>query len=141
MTTPRDPETPSTSNPGTVRGYVLIAYGLFLIGMLTGVLLNLVGPWGLVLNLSAVAGVGVLLMAREASRGTVYESHSSWLVRTFVITLCGFLVAVVLAGYETTNALASLLFLLVGLYYIFRVFKGFRVFMQARPMTSPRGWI
>lgn len=127
---------PTTS----VRGYVLIAYGLFLVAMWTGFALSF-GSGGLVLNVLGLIAVGILMTAGKILVGTIYESHGTWLKRTFVLTLAGFVVGIALLSFDLTFLLGNVLVMGMGLYYIYRVFKGFRAFSQARPIENPRGWI
>ena len=75
-------------------------------------------------------------MKRDEVAGTFVESHMTWLIRTFWMTVVlgavGYILALLLIGY--------LILFAVGVWYIFRVVKGFVAFYDNRPMARPESF-
>jgi uncharacterized membrane protein len=76
---------------------------------------------------AAIAGVIYAYIKRDDVAGSFAESHMTWLIRTFWLTLAfgvvGMVLALVLVGFLVLFA--------VGVWYIFRVVKGFVLFYEA----------
>ncbi len=81
----------------------------------------------------AIAGVIYAHTKREEVAGSFAESHMTWLIRTFwltiVFSLVGFVLALFLIGF--------LILFVVGVWYVFRVVKGFVVFYEGKPIADP----
>ncbi|WP_051013952.1 DUF4870 family protein [Pararhodospirillum photometricum] len=132
--------TPSASS-ATQRGYIMIAYALFAVGMMTGLAMMLGGRGGIFLDLFAAAGAFLVYRNRADFIGSIYESHATWLVRTFVLTLIGLGAGFVAFSFTISRDFGGLVLLVVGLYYIYRVFKGFRTFARARKIADPLAFV
>ena len=69
--------------------------------------------------------------------GTYIESHMTFLIRTFwlavLFSIIGFVLAIVAIGF--------LILFVVGVWYIFRIVKGFVVFNDGQPLADPEGWL
>ncbi len=82
---------------------------------------------------AAIAGVIYAHVKREEVAGSFAESHMVWLIRTFWLTLVfgviGCVLALVLVGF--------LILFAVGVWYIFRVVKGFVMFYEAKAIADP----
>lgn len=85
-------------------------------------------------------GIGAVIFAhykRPHVAGTYIESHMTFLIRTFWLTvlfsIIGFVLAIVAIGF--------LILFVVGVWYIFRIVKGFVVFNDGQPLADPEGWL
>ncbi len=106
----------------TPRTVAMIVYSLFVMSFL--------------LALLAVIGVVIAYLKRRDADGTAYESHMTWLIRTFWGAVIGGAVAYGVMyfagptiGYVATGV--------VGLWYILRVATGFAILFKHRPLTDP----
>ncbi|OHX20857.1 DUF4870 family protein [Chromobacterium sphagni] len=97
----------------TLAVYILQAVSLF------------VGVTGLV-------GVIINYVKRDDVRGTFYESHFEWQIKTFWLWLLGTVVGaalcLILVGYLVLFAL--------WIWYIYRIVRGFLNFNDRRPMPQ-----
>jgi len=82
----------------------------------------------------AIAGVGYAHFKREDVAGSFVESHLTWLIRTFWLTVVFGLIGCVLA----LVAIGFVILFVVGVWYIFRIVKGFVVFTDGQPMADPQ---
>ncbi len=84
------------------------------------------------LGLTSIAGVIVNYLKRDEVRGTFLESHFDWQIKTFWFTLAGgiigFLLTFILIGFP--------ILLLVGLWYIYRVVKGWLAFNDGNALDD-----
>lgn len=96
-----------------------IAYGLYAAAII-------VSP-------AAIAGVIYAYLARRDVHGSYLEGHLTWLIRTFWMSLLLGLVGVLL----TLIFVGWLLLLAIGLWYIYRVVKGFVLFNDGREIEDP----
>ena len=83
--------------------------------------------WGV----TAVVGVIVNYVKRDDAKGTVYESHFDWQIRTF---WWGLLWAVI--GFVTAFILVGFVVLFVNFVWcIYRIVKGFLNWNDVKPMV------
>ena len=82
--------------------------------------------WGI----TAIVGVIINYVKREDARGTVYESHFDWQIRTFWWALAwlavGFVLAFVLVGF--------LVLFIAWIWMIYRVVKGWLKLIDGKPV-------
>ncbi len=82
--------------------------------------------WGL----PAVVALIINLVKREDARGTVYESHFDWQIRTFwwglLWAVLGVVLAVVLVGFVVMTA--------AWIWMIYRVVKGWLKLTEGQPV-------
>ena len=99
------------------RRLTLVIYGLYVFSWLFGV--------------TALIGVIVAHVKRDDARGTVYESHLTWLIRTFWLgllwTVLGFLTLVLVIG--------GFILAGVGIWLIYRVVKGWLYWNDRKPLA------
>ena len=76
-----------TRNDAALRGVMLIAYALFVVAIFNGA--------------TAIAGVVLVYLQRDAARGTIWESHCRNLTHVFWISLValGLITAIVLGSF------------------------------------------
>lgn len=127
--------------PGLVN-YTHLIYGLHSLSVLIGILgsATLVGSFvGGVPSIIAV----ILNYARRADvRGTWLESHFSWQIRTFWFALAWAvgvsLVSIVLLPLLGLGIATWILgFLVVGVWIVYRVARGWLALKDGRPMPMP----
>lgn len=107
----------------SLKNYLLAIYIMYIVGLFTGIF--------------AVVGVVLAYVKREDFRGTVYESHAVYLIRTFWIALLSGFISVLLM----LVLIGFLLICLVAVWYIVRLVKGSVLFLDGKPVENPRSWL
>jgi uncharacterized membrane protein len=111
--------------PGTPKSPEELA-GLKNIAMVVYILQALSFLWGL----TAVVGVIVNYVKREDARGTVYESHFEWQIRTFwwglLWAVIGIVLAIALVGFAVM--------FVAWIWTIYRVVKGWLKLTEGKPV-------
>jgi uncharacterized membrane protein len=101
----------------------LIVWGLYIAAFFTGI--------------TIIIGVIVAYVKRGELAGTPFESHMTSAIRTFWISLIGYLISavlmLVLIGFVTMT--------LVGIWHLFRVIRGIVKALDDRPIDNPEGWL
>lgn len=93
---------------------------------------------GLLLSAGLLSVVALIInyVKRDDARGTIYESHMTWMIRTFWWTvfwvIVSFLPFMLLA--VVTFGLLSFLFVIPLLWYLYRMIKGLLRLLDGRPM-------
>jgi uncharacterized membrane protein len=109
--TPRTPEELEGLKTTTMVVYVLQALSFL---------------WGV----TAIVGVVINYIKREDARGTVYESHFDWQIRTFwwglLWGVIGLLLAIVLVGF--------VVMFVAWIWMIYRVVKGWLKLTEGKPV-------
>lgn len=120
-----------TAEPGDARLFALVSYGLFLAALVTG--------------FTAVVGVVLVYIKRADTRGTIWESHFTNLIRLFWLGLAVFAVWLVLViggvigvangiEHDTIPPLAALFpvaWLLSLVYLVWYVYRAARGLLRA----------
>ena len=83
---------------------------------------------------AAIAGVIYAHIKRDDVDGSFVASHITWLIRTFWLTLLFGLIGLVLALF----VIGFVILFAVGVWYIFRVVKGFVIFADGKPIADPQ---
>ena len=95
---------------------------------------------GLLLSagLFSVVALIVNYIKRDSARGTIYESHMNWMIRTFWWTLFWMIVIAIPAALLTmvTFGLLSFLFVLPGVWFLYRMIKGILRLNDGLPMPA-----
>lgn len=92
---------------------------------------------GVIFGLFSVAGVIVAYIKRGDVSGTIMESHFTWLIRTFWITLIGGIVGIVLLFIF----IGWIVLIAVGVWYIWRVAKGWLKLNDGEALPDPQAWV
>lgn len=100
-----------------LRTLTLVVYGLQALSLFIGV--------------SAIVGIIINYVKRDEARGTFWESHFNWQIRSFWWALIGTLLSVPLTlllglGFVTGFA--------VWVWYVYRIVRGFLAFNDKRPL-------
>jgi uncharacterized membrane protein len=112
--------TESGINPKT---WTLIVWGLTITGYFTG-------------GVTTIVGVIIAYLKRDELAGTPFESHMTSAIRTFWISLIGFLIGWVLV-------LAIIGFAIIAVVFVWHLFRTVRGLIRAiddRPIEKPLGW-
>jgi uncharacterized membrane protein len=114
---------PTTDNGTEARTWALIVWGLYIAAFFTGI--------------TAIIGVIIAYVKRGELAGTPYESHMTSAIRTFWISLIGYIISavlmLVLIGFLTMT--------IVGIWHLFRVIRGMIKALDNRPIDNPEGWL
>lgn len=86
----------------------------------------------LVVGVTSIAGLILNYLKRDEVKGTYLESHFAWQIKTFWFALLGvilgWLLAIVLIGFLILGA--------VGLWYIYRIVKGWLAFNDGKELSN-----
>ena len=106
------------------KKYLLVTYIIFAVGLFTG-------------GLVSIAGLVMAYLKRSDYINSIYESHLTYLIRTFWIGLLyGFISFIlVLVG------IGVILGILTTIWYVIRVVKGFVTFYDDKPIEKPQTWL
>lgn len=105
------------------RTYIMAVYALYALSVLTG-------------GLAAIVGVIIAYVKRDEMRGTIYENHISYLIKTFWVGLIGGFI-----GWLTMIiGIGLVILLVVCIWFIYRVVAGFVKFYDGKTV-SPDGWL
>ena len=109
-----DPKTPEQL--ASLRQLTLVVYVLYALAWMNGI--------------TGVIAVFINYIKREDARGTVYESHFTWQIRTFwwVLLWC------VVGGSTFWFGVGFLVLAGAGLWYLYRLVKGFLNWSDNKPM-------
>ena len=83
-------------------------------------------------GITAFAGVIINYLKRDDVRGTYLASHFDWQIKTFWFTLLGSIIGILLLPV----GVGGLVLLLVSLWFIYRIIKGWLVFNDGREIAS-----
>lgn len=78
----------------------------------------------------------VAYLKRGEAKGTIYESHFTYAIRTFWLGLLGAVVAGVLCFVMIGYVLLALLFV----WWLVRVIRPVVALVDEAPIRNPRGW-
>jgi uncharacterized membrane protein len=89
---------------------------------------------GLLLSVGILSVVAVIInyVKRPSARGTIYESHFTWQIRTFWWTL--FWLVVTAVPVVLSLGIFSFLFVIPAIWYLYRMIKGLLYLNDRKPM-------
>ncbi len=105
-----------------LRQYTMIIYILYMAAILVGI--------------TSIVGVIMAYVKRADFAGTEYEDHITYLIRTFWISLIGYLIGAVLS----IVGIGVIIIIAVGIWYIYRSIAGFIKFNDNKPINA-MGWM
>ena len=103
-----------------------LAYGLYALGFFSGI--------------AALISVILCLVKRQDVRGTVLESHFTWIIRTFLWSLLAYFVCFVLVVTLIGIPLAWLLGLATYVWSVYRIVIGWVKYSDGRAIPDPEAW-
>jgi len=133
------PQSASSSSTVPVTAGVL-AYLLFGIAVASAIVGS--GFWALapLAGLFGIAGVIVCYVKRSDAAGTWVASHFTWLIRTFwwsfLWTVVGWIALVLLGIILIGFVIAGAVWLVAGIWVIYRVIKGYLLFKDSKPIPG-----
>jgi uncharacterized membrane protein len=122
-------------SPSLVR-WTQVIYGLHAFSLLTGILGAATVVGAFLTGWPSIIAVILNYVKRSEARGTWLESHFRWQIRTFWfgllwISLC---VVFVVATFGIGILIAWLPMALVGLWFIYRIVRGWLALSDGRPL-------
>ncbi|GAB6855063.1 DUF4870 family protein [Asaia astilbis] len=87
-------------------------------------------------GITSIPGVIVAYFKRGEARGTIYESHFTYAIRTFWLGLCGAIIAGVLCLILVGYVLFGLLFI----WWLIRVIRPIIALVDESAIRKPQGW-
>jgi uncharacterized membrane protein len=104
-----------------------IAYGIYALGFLS-------------VGFATLVSFILCLVKRPDVRGTLLESHFTWIIRTFLWTVVGIVLCIVLAVTIIGIPLAWLLGIALTVWSIYRIVVGWLKLSEGRPIPDPEAW-
>ncbi len=130
------PTDDSTSRLNSLVAWTQVIYGLHAFSLITGIIgvATVVGAF--LTGWPSIIAVILNYVKRSEARGTWLESHFRWQIRTFWfgllwVSLCFFFVVVTLG---IGLLIAWLPFSFVGVWFIYRIVRGWLALRDRRPM-------
>jgi len=119
----------------------LLAYALFAVGAVAGLISSGFPAVAPLLGLVGVAGVIVAYVKRDDARGTWVESHLRWLIRTFWYSLLwgvigGVVFVLLFIVFLLGPLLAFVIWGAASIWVLYRVIRGYLLFNDSRPVPG-----
>jgi uncharacterized membrane protein len=113
----------SAGAPDRLHNLLTVAYVCYALGWVLG-------------GVPVIAGLIMLYLKRDDAAGTIYESHITWLIRTFwlgvLLGAIGVVTFLLLVGY--------LVLVGAGIWYLYRLIKGGLALLDHKPVADPTTW-
>ena len=126
----------TTPAEGDVR-VAHVIYALHAFSALTGVLTAAVIVTAFLTGWPSIIAVIINYIKRPDVQGTYLETHFSWQIRTFWYALLWVVLMFVLVFTVIGIPLAWLIGLVVGLWVLYRIIRGWLALADGRPMPMP----
>ena len=117
-------------------GLTHLIYGLHAFSAITGMIGTAFVVTAFLTGWPSIIGVILNYVKRDEVRGTVLESHFRWQIRTFWFALLWSVIAVVIAVTIIGIPIAFILAILIGLWVLYRIVRGWLALTNMRPMPS-----
>jgi len=114
-----------------------VIYALHAFSALTGVLTAAVIVTAFLTGWPSIIAVIINYVKRPDVRGTYLETHFSWQIRTFWYALLWVVMMFILVFTVIGIPLAWLIGVVVGLWVLYRIIRGWLALLDARPMPMP----
>ena len=129
---------PATLRPDSLLAWTNVVYALHAFSLLTGILGAATVVGAFLTGWPSIIAVILNYVKRSEVRGTWLESHFRWQIRTFWfgllwVSLCMFFIVVTLG---IGLLVAWLPLLLVGLWFVYRIVRGWLALRDRRAMYS-----
>ena len=114
-----------TTESGTdPKTWAMIVWGLYIASYFTAFI-------------TLVVGVVIAYVKRDELAGTPFESHMTSAIRTFWISLIGYIIS----GVLMLVLIGFLLVAVVFVWQLFRIIRGMIRAIDGRPIEDPTGWL
>jgi len=114
-----------------------LLYALHAFSALTGVLTAAIIVMAFLTGWPSIIAVIINYVKRPDVRGTYLDSHFSWQLRTFWYALLWVVLMFILFFTVIGIPLAWLIGLVVGLWVLYRIIRGWLALADGRPMPMP----
>ena len=114
-----------------------VIYALHAFSALTGVLTAAVIVTAFLTGWPSIIAVIINYVKRPDVRGTYLETHFSWQIRTFWYALLWVVIMFILVFTVIGIPLAWLIGVVVGLWVLYRIIRGWLALVDGRPMPMP----
>jgi uncharacterized membrane protein len=114
-----------------------VLYGLHGFSALMGMLGPALVVTAFLTGWPSIIAVIINYVKRSDTRGTWLESHFSWQIRTFWFAVLWVLIAAVLFITVIGIPIAWVLALLLGLWVLYRIIRGWMALASGKPMPLP----
>jgi len=135
-----DAPVPQAMEPGPSEGMVTLThvlYGLHGFSALMGMLGPMLIVTAFLTGWPSIIAVIINYVKRGDARGTYLDSHFGWQLRTFWYALLWVLISLLLIVTVIGIPFAWILVLLVGLWVLYRIIRGWIALAEGRPMPLP----
>ena len=129
-----DAHTGSAVPSGGLVGLTHLIYGLHAFSAITGVMGAALIVTAFLSGWPSIIGVILNYVKRSDVRGTFLESHFRWQIRTFWFALLWAVIAGLLVITLIGIPFAWVLAILVGLWVLYRIVRGWLALLNGRPM-------
>ena len=103
-----------------------LAYGLYALGLVSGI--------------AALISVILCFVKRGDVRGTILESHFTWIIRTFLWWIVAGVLCFMLTFAGIGIPLALIFGCVVYVWTVYRVVVGWLKLSEGRPIPDPEAW-
>ena len=117
-----------------LRAWTHVIYGLHALSVVIGITTAAFIVTAFVFGVPSIVAVILNYVKRSEARGTFLESHFRWQIRTFWFTLLWCAIGGVLFATIIGAILAVPLFVVVGLWVIYRVVRGWLALKDGKPL-------
>jgi uncharacterized membrane protein len=114
-----------------------VIYALHAFSALTGVLTAAVIVTAFLTGWPSIIAVIINYVKRPDVRGTYLDTHFSWQIRTFWYALLWVVIMFVLVFTVIGIPLAWLIGVVVGLWVLYRIVRGWLALLDGKPMPMP----
>ena len=136
-----DARTGSAVPSGGLIGLTHLIYGLHAFSAIAGVVGAAFVITAFLSGWPSIIAVILNYVKRSDVRGTFLESHFRWQIRTFWFTLLWVLIAVLLVVLLAITVIGLvipwMLAVLIGLWVLYRIIRGWLNLLSGRPMPMP----
>jgi uncharacterized membrane protein len=115
--------TPYGLPPGETTTMAHVVYALYVLNAATGI--------------AGIIGLIIAYLKRRDVTGTWLETHYQWQIRTFWIGIVAVIVGLILMKVF----IGILIIVATGIWYIWRIIKGWTRLGSNRPLEDPTGWV
>src|SRR5262245_1265332 len=118
-----------------------VMYGMHAFSVVMGVLGPMFIVTAFLTGWPSIIAVIINYVKRSDVRGTYLDSHFGWQLRTFWYAVLGAIVALLLFVTIVGIPFAWLLAVVIGIWVLYRLIRGWIALLEAKPMPLPDGGI
>ena len=134
----RSPEVVTVPGSGLVT-LTHVMYGMHAFSALMGMLGPMFIVTAFLTGWPSIIAIIINYVKRSDVRGTYLDSHFGWQLRTFWFAVLGAIVALLLALTLIGIPFAWVLAIVIGLWVLYRLIRGWVALLEGRPMPAGDG--